>query len=54
VICTGNIGNKESTELLRSLSNNLQLVKGDQDESDAEESKVFNVGTFKVGLVHGH
>jgi vacuolar protein sorting-associated protein 29 len=32
VICTGNVGSKESVDWLKGLSDNFIMVKGDYDE----------------------
>ena len=54
VLCLGNIGNKESYDWLKSLSNDFHSVKGDYDEGDMPEKKVVTIGEFKIGLIHGH
>lgn len=39
----------------RSLAPNMHIVKGDFDESTAfPETKVVQIGQFKIGLIHGH
>jgi vacuolar protein sorting-associated protein 29 len=55
VICTGNIGNRETLDWLKTLSSNLHVVKGDFDEVQGmAETKSLTIGKFKIGLVHGH
>eukprot|EP01017_Pseudomicrothorax_dubius_P001294 TRINITY_DN0_c4233_g1_i3.p1 TRINITY_DN0_c4233_g1~~TRINITY_DN0_c4233_g1_i3.p1 ORF type:complete len:187 (+),score=52.42 TRINITY_DN0_c4233_g1_i3:40-600(+) len=55
VICTGNIGNRETTDWLKSLSNNFHVVKGDFDElSGVSDVKSITIGNFKIGIIHGH
>ena len=54
VLCLGNIGNKESFDWLKSLSNDFHSVKGDFDEGDMPDKKVVTIGEFKIGMIHGH
>jgi len=55
VLCTGNIGSKETTDWLKSLSDNFVMVKGDYDDNNnLPENKIIQIGKFKVGVVHGH
>ena len=54
VLCLGNIGNKESYDWLKSLSNDFHSVKGDYDEGDIPEKKSVQIGDFSIGLIHGH
>ncbi|KRX03097.1 hypothetical protein PPERSA_10178 [Pseudocohnilembus persalinus] len=56
VFSTGNIGNKETLDWLKSLSQNFHTVKGDFEEegSDFPEQKTVQVGNYKLGLIHGH
>jgi len=70
VICTGNIGSKDQYSELRSLAPNIHVVSADSeyntnnnntpttndDESSAmfPETKVVQVGVFRVGVIHGH
>ena len=54
VLCLGNIGNRESYDWLKSLSNDFHSVKGDFDEGDIPEKTVVQIGEFSIGLIHGH
>ena len=54
VLCLGNIGNRESYDWLKSLSNDFHSVKGDFDEGDIPEKECVHIGDFNVGLIHGH
>lgn len=54
VLCLGNIGNRESLDWLKSLSNDFHQVKGDFDEGDIPEKKLVKIGDFSIGLIHGH
>ena len=55
VICTGNFGCRETIDWLKSLSSNTFFVKGDYDDlPSVPEFKAFTIGSFKVGLIHGH
>jgi len=54
VLCLGNIGNQESLDWLKSLSNDFHNVKGDFDEGDIPEKKCVQIGDFNIGLIHGH
>ena len=50
----GNIGSRESYDWLKSLSNNFHAVKGEFDEGNLPETKVVQIGEFKIGMIHGH
>jgi vacuolar protein sorting-associated protein 29 len=53
--CTGNLCSKDSFDYLKTLANDVHVVRGDFDESNTwPEQKVVNVGQFKIGLCHGH
>ena len=54
VLCLGNIGNRESLDWLKSLSNDFHQVKGDFDDGDIPEKKSVKIGDFSIGLIHGH
>lgn len=55
VLSLGNNGSRESYDWLKSLSNNFHTVKGEHDEnSNAAETKVIQIGDFKIGMIHGH
>lgn len=54
VVSLGNIGNKESYDWLKGLSKNFHSVRGEYDDSDIQETKVISIGSFKIGLIHGH
>jgi predicted phosphodiesterase len=46
---------KESYDYLKTLANDVHIVRGDFDENTAwPEQKVVSVGQFKIGLCHGH
>ncbi|KAJ8614134.1 hypothetical protein CTAYLR_004646 [Chrysophaeum taylorii] len=52
VICTGN--SKDQYEGLRTLAPNVHMVSGDLDEGSFPESKVVQIGQFRIGVMHGH
>lgn len=55
VLSLGNIGSRESNDWLKSLSNNFHAVKGEYDENvNLPETKVVQIGDFKIGMIHGH
>jgi vacuolar protein sorting-associated protein 29 len=54
VLCLGNIGNRESLDWLKSLSNDFHHVKGDFDDGEIPEKKLVQIGDFSIGLIHGH
>ena len=55
ILCTGNLCTKESYDYLKTLANDVHVVRGDFDENNAwPEQKVVSVGQFKIGLCHGH
>ena len=52
---SGNLCTKESYDYLKTLANDVHIVRGDFDENTAwPEQKVVSVGQFKIGLCHGH
>jgi vacuolar protein sorting-associated protein 29 len=55
VICTGNIGREQYNELC-ALAPNVHVVSGDYDEDDMgfAETRVVQVGQFRIGIMHGH
>ncbi|CAN0327318.1 unnamed protein product, partial [Phaeothamnion confervicola] len=55
VLCTGNLVTKEQYDELRMLAPSVHVVRGDFDDAAAfPESKVVQVGQFRIGLMHGH
>ncbi|EDW39659.1 GL15595 [Drosophila persimilis] len=55
ILATGNICTKESYDYLKSLANDVHIVRGDFDENlSYPEQKVVTVGQFRIGLCHGH
>jgi vacuolar protein sorting-associated protein 29 len=54
VLSLGNIGSRESYDWLKSLSNNFHGVKGEFDEGNLPETKVVQIGEFRIGMIHGH
>jgi len=55
VLSLGNIGSRDSYDWLKSLSNNFHAVKGEYDENiNLPETKVVQIGDFKIGMIHGH
>lgn len=58
ILCTGNLCTKESYDYLRTLANDVHVVRGDFDEATAAaaypDQKVVTVGQFRIGVCHGH
>uniref|UniRef100_A0A7E5A0A5 Vacuolar protein sorting-associated protein 29 n=1 Tax=Panagrellus redivivus TaxID=6233 RepID=A0A7E5A0A5_PANRE len=55
ILCTGNLISREMLDYLRSLSNDIHVVRGDFDnDSSLPETKIITIGAFRVGLIHGH
>lgn len=64
VLCTGNLGASSTgtaayEELIRPLAPNVHVVAGDYDavcspNNNFPETKVLQIGQFRIGLVHGH
>lgn len=55
VLCTGNLVTKEQYDELKGLAPNVHIVRGGfDDDSSYPESKVIQIGQFRVGLIHGH
>lgn len=59
ILCTGNITDKDTYDLLRSIASDVVCVRGDMDDqpplgSALPERRVISIGALKIGLVHGH
>eukprot|EP00037_Helgoeca_nana_P025967 m.289049 g.289049 ORF g.289049 m.289049 type:complete len:184 (-) comp27102_c0_seq3:420-971(-) len=54
VLCTGNLCTKESFDYLKTLATDVHVVQGEFDEGAYPEQKVITVGSFRIGLCHGH
>ena len=58
VLSPGNVGSRETIEWLENLAaakSLAHIVKGEFDENPAlPETKVVQIGNFKIGLIHGH
>ena len=62
LICTGNICDKPTLDYFKSLCSDVHVVRGDFDDplylpgivESLPESKVVSVGSFKLGVCHGH
>jgi vacuolar protein sorting-associated protein 29 len=54
VICTGNIGNRETTDWLKTICGEVHLVRGDYDTTDLPDSKTLSIGNWKIHVTHGH
>ena len=55
IILQGNLCTKDSYEYLKTLANDVHVVRGDFDEGTAwPDQKVISVGNFTIGLCHGH
>eukprot|EP00455_Lapot_gusevi_P016884 TRINITY_DN1885_c0_g1_i1.p1 TRINITY_DN1885_c0_g1~~TRINITY_DN1885_c0_g1_i1.p1 ORF type:complete len:159 (-),score=58.78 TRINITY_DN1885_c0_g1_i1:270-746(-) len=55
VLCTGNLCSREVHERLKTIAKNVHVVRGDLDDNlGFPETKVVQIGQFKIGLCHGH
>ena len=60
VICTGNLCSKDALDWLKGLcgggTSALHVVEGDFDDdfTTLPQSKVVNIGDFRIGVTHGH
>ncbi|WFD34552.1 Vacuolar protein sorting-associated protein 29 [Malassezia cuniculi] len=55
VICTGNVCDKETYDYLRSLANEVHIVRGDYDDNPRLPfSLLVNYPPVRIGVVHGH
>ena len=55
IFFSGNLCTKDSFDYLKTLANDVHVVRGDFDENASwPEQKVVTVGQFKIGLCHGH
>jgi len=54
-LCTGNVGNKETLEKFKGLSDNFVMVRGDCDEMEGIPlTKSVSINGIEIGLIHGH
>ena len=55
VICTGNVGPEQYSELV-GLAPNVHFVAGDHDDESLQfpEQRILQVGQFRIGVMHGH
>ena len=51
---TGNVGDRESLDWIRSLSSNVHITRGDFEGAEFPENKTVQVSDWNIGLVHGH
>lgn len=55
VICTGNVGNSQTLEMLKSISENFTMVRGDCDENEGiAMKKKVQIRGIRFGILHGH
>ncbi len=61
MILTGNIGNKENLDFLRTVCPDVYAVRGDLDDfleipasKVIEDVNVLTFGSFRIGVIHGH
>mmetsp|Transcript_525 Transcript_525/g.518 ORF Transcript_525/g.518 Transcript_525/m.518 type:complete len:186 (+) Transcript_525:142-699(+) len=55
VLCTGNLCTREQLDFLKSLAQNVHVVRGDMDEDiGLPETSTLTIGEFKIGICHGH
>ncbi|KAH9475730.1 Vacuolar protein sorting-associated protein 29 [Psilocybe cubensis] len=54
ILCTGNVCDRETYEYLRTISPDVNIVKGDYDESTFPSSLVVSHSPIKIGVIHGH
>jgi vacuolar protein sorting-associated protein 29 len=54
ILCTGNLCSRQMFDYLKTIAPNVHIVKGNFDDQDFPESKVIEIGAFRIGLIHGH
>ena len=62
VICTGNVGSLDQYEEIRALAPLVHVVAGDFDYEPGgvggilqlPETRILQVGHFRIGVIHGH
>lgn len=55
ILCTGNVCDKETYEYLRTISSDVNVVRGDYDESSAFSYSITVVHSpIRIGVIHGH
>ena len=55
VLCTGNIGNNDTFNYIKRISNSFYMVRGDIDEMEGlPEYKKVTINGFNILILHGH
>ena len=58
VLCTGNVGSRQTMDWVESIASDKQLVyttQGDFDDfPNLPQTKVIQLGNFKIGVTHGN
>ncbi|KAH0785258.1 Vacuolar protein sorting-associated protein 29 [Histomonas meleagridis] len=56
ILCTGNLTSKDELNWLKSICKDVIYVTGDYDKQlpDAKESVTVKLGSFTIGMIHGH
>jgi vacuolar protein sorting-associated protein 29 len=55
LVSTGNLGSSETIDYFRQITPKMIAVRGDMDDYDSfPEETVFQVGEFRLGVIHGH
>jgi len=54
ILCTGNVCDRETYEYLRTVSPDVNVVKGDYDETTFPLSITVTHAPIRIGVIHGH
>jgi len=56
IISTGNLCCKDVFDYLKTIANDVHVVKGEFDDATLNypENKVVTIGAFRIGVTHGH
>ncbi|EPS93934.1 hypothetical protein FOMPIDRAFT_1026375 [Fomitopsis schrenkii] len=54
ILCTGNVCDRETYEYLRSVAPDVNVVRGDYDESNFPLSVTVTHTPIRIGVIHGH
>eukprot|EP00388_Colpodella_angusta_P016989 GDKJ01042096.1.p1 GENE.GDKJ01042096.1~~GDKJ01042096.1.p1 ORF type:complete len:199 (+),score=40.30 GDKJ01042096.1:25-597(+) len=56
VLCTGNVGNVdgEIMSMLHTITPQVTVVRSEDEDSDANECEIVEIGKFKIALISAH
>ena len=51
ILCTGNLCTKESLDYLKTLANDVHVVRGDFDEVSFKSTKIMSLISFQASMI---